>query len=699
MILRKASAVVSVGLFLSLLLHSGELVAQSTEYLEEILTAEAAFVTAPYYVSKGRKIALVRSQRYGAFLLQNDSELSNFEDDVSNISSMTIEKISLLERYGITLVRRNDSASEDSFRENIEGLQNTYAPTPVYQSGNTDVILRNEFIVRFIDSVTVQQAEEMLASIGARDLETGRRSRNQYVIEVPERSLMQALILVNTLAERKQVVYARPNFVRMSPRRLSFREESPQSPKPILAMEPIVEYDWPNDIHFDGQWGLRQVNADEAWQSTTGGCNAKIAIVDSGVDLDHEDLSEKISQKFNILDVGSAPLPTDNDDKHGTNSAGVAAARTNNNQIGVAGVVWGGEIIVVRVFDGSLLSEVTTDLTLQTGIDTAVDAGATVISNGWGYWFETAGDDTAAAQPGKEDGLENVEEAMEDAIENNVVLVFAVGNTVKCDDNDPGCELHVLWPAKLSVDLPIIAVGATDDEDKLLGGSRYTPGEDEVTLVAPGAYIYTTNVTGASPGMYTKFFEKTSAATPMVAGAAALVLSWLPDADPGDVRDWLTQGAWKPPEGTENIHAFGMGRLDIGKTLEMIGTSGIDLAANLGSDDRLAYGETTEIEATVTRDGVSLSGASVIFRSVLPGLATVSPSNSYQATNCSGLAAGRVKGAAFLPFHVTTQIEVQAAGITRLVDVKVGGFGWFQWIVIFAILSILVSIRIRWANR
>ena len=101
----------------------------------------------------------------------------------------------------------------------------------------------------------------------------------------------------------------------------------------------------PNDPYFaDFQWNLRQVRAPEAWDLTTGDRRVIIAIVDTGIALDHPDLIDKLVPGINLVTPGAPPA---DDNGHGTHMAGIAAAATNN-ALGIAGLNWEARLIRSR---------------------------------------------------------------------------------------------------------------------------------------------------------------------------------------------------------------------------------------------------------------------------------------------------------------------------------------------------------------
>lgn len=256
------------------------------------------------------------------------------------------------------------------------------------------------------------------------------------------------------------------------------------------------------------------IDATEAWAKTMGDNKIVIAVLDGGIDQDHEDLRGKIA-----LNANFSPTPSsgyDDNIGHGTNIAGVIAA-TSNNGIGIAGICRNCRLMNVKIFDDNGNSS--TDL-IAKGIRYATDHGAKVISMSFGV-----------SNPNQ-----NLVNAIRYAWEHNVVMVASAGNEGTSEVNYPaGYNDYV------------IAVAATDWDDNKASMSNFGSWVD---IAAPGMNIYTTypnhetNHRGIThPARHYGFTSGTSFATPHVAGVVGLVLStpvgsWDRDGD----------GVWDPIE-------------------------------------------------------------------------------------------------------------------------------------------------------
>lgn len=288
----------------------------------------------------------------------------------------------------------------------------------------------------------------------------------------------------------------------------------------------------PSDPMIGEQWPLRNIHALEAWDLTTGG-DVTIALLDTGVSPTHPDLAGKLLPGRDIFNDDD---DAGDDEGHGTYTAGVAAAASDNG-VGVAGVCWGCKILPVKVLNHRGQGE---DAGIAAGIRWAVDQGARIISMSLG---------------GPED-TRVIRDAVAYARDHNVLIVAASGNG-QAEGNLPN------YPAAYP---DVLAVSATGAGDMVTGFS--TTG-DFVDIAAPGAGVWSTlwnqrngDTYGAANG--------TSAACPFVAGAAALVLSVRPDLSAGQIAEVLEASAddegvpGKDPE-------EGYGRLNVLRAVQMAG--------------------------------------------------------------------------------------------------------------------------------
>ncbi len=272
-------------------------------------------------------------------------------------------------------------------------------------------------------------------------------------------------------------------------------------PKPTLQPAPAEINPPVADPDLAQAYGVAKIGATTAWKTFRGSKNFVVAVIDTGADYNHKDLSFNMwrnprpSDKQDIVGydfVHNDGLPYD-DNKHGTHTSGTIGA-VGGNGVGVSGVNQRVSIMALKFLTGQG-SGTTADAVRA--IDYAIAHGARVLSNSWG---------------GKAD---NDNKALGDAIERaraaNVLFVAAAGN--ESGNNDIPSQAN--YPAAFTND-NIIAVAATDSNDSLANFSNF--GAKTVHVGAPGVNVYST-----IPGDKYAMLSGTSMACPHVAGAAALI--------------------------------------------------------------------------------------------------------------------------------------------------------------------------------
>lgn len=287
----------------------------------------------------------------------------------------------------------------------------------------------------------------------------------------------------------------------------------------------------PNDPDFDLQWALSTIHAPAAWDVTHGSSSVIIAIVDSGIDGTHPDLSGKVLAGWNYVSPGAILANQNSDDcGHGTHVAGIAAAVTNNGK-GIAGLAWNSRLMPVKVLSLDGGGRCTgTDAYVASGIRYAVDHGARVIN----------------LSLGGPDASETMRAAVNYALAHGCLVPTAAGNDG---------VLGIYYPARYAM-----AVGATDSSDTRLGGSNYGP---EMSVVAPGDYIYST-----WPGSGYLYGTGTSMAAPHVSGLAALLWGICPADSNAHVRQVIQDSA--VDRGTTGWdQKYGYGRIDAQKAVQI----------------------------------------------------------------------------------------------------------------------------------
>lgn len=308
-----------------------------------------------------------------------------------------------------------------------------------------------------------------------------------------------------------------------------------------------------NDPHWDKQWGPAKIGAPLAWATTTG-AGVIIGIVDTGVDLGHEDLAGKVAASTACIGTGgdagrcsSDPSSVQDTIGHGTHVAGVAAASKDNGR-GIAGIAPDARLAVARVFEGD--SAETDDV--NAGIRWVVDRGARVVNLSLGVGGGLLGGLLGG-------GGDSLAPGIEYAWSKGAVPVLAAGNT----------NFFGLGSANYG-DANAVVVGATGRSDEPASYSSPT-GNAKWAVLAPGgnsaqggeaSQIYSSFVKAGTPNHY-GYLEGTSMAAPHVSGALALLLS-RPGMNNQRAVDLLLAGANK---GVRCGSGSCAGRLDIGSAI------------------------------------------------------------------------------------------------------------------------------------
>jgi len=265
-----------------------------------------------------------------------------------------------------------------------------------------------------------------------------------------------------------------------------------------------------NDPEFSRQWGLQDIGAPAAWAKTTG-AGVRVGIVDTGVDLDHEDLAGHVVESTSCLETDGNPLKckgsAQDDFGHGTHVAGIAAAIKDNGK-GIAGVAPDAQLVVAKVFKGATADEAD----VIAGIKWVVDHGARVVNLSLGGAVFVV-----AATFGSE-----LTDGVEYAWKHGAVPVVASGNDDLFGAGVGSSEYG---------NMDALVVGATGHNGKPADYSSPT-GNAKWAVLAPGG----TNGQTESDDIYSTIWKKgkhnsygylagTSMAAPHVTGAVALLLA------------------------------------------------------------------------------------------------------------------------------------------------------------------------------
>lgn len=386
--------------------------------------------------------------------------------------------------------------------------------------------------------------------------------------------------VINTLYSMNIVEYAEPNYL----------------------MKPLYV---PNDASIGTQWHINKIKCPQAWDINKGDTNVVIGIVDSEIQWDHPDLSPNI--KYNYADPidgqdndGDGYVDNyrgydlgegDNNTKstaniHGSHVSGCASPATDNG-IGVAGPGFNCKLLPVKIANssGSLIAG-------YEGIAYAADHGAKVINCSWG----SAG--------GGQAGQDVIDYA---TINKDALVVAAAGND--------GNEIE-LFPAAYNY---VLSVAATTSTDKRASFSSYGTWVD---VSSPGENIYATYPTNTY-----QFSSGTSMASPVAAGAAALVKSNYPFLNALQVGEQLRVTCDAMSTETQWVAGkMGKGRINLFTAVSGLSSPSIVMTQKNvtdNGDDAFVPGDTLDITATFVNYLLASGNITATLTTTTPSYITV----------------------------------------------------------------------------
>lgn len=376
----------------------------------------------------------------------------------------------------------------------------------------------NEIVVKFKKPPTDTQLNQIKQEIHAPA--NAQKLGNTYVFQSGSMDAKQLL----SYFEKWDVEYAEPHFLYLT------NEDTvrvPTEPAPGVV---------PNDaLYTKYQWNFPIIATDRAWELDRGNREVIVGVVDTGVDLNHPDLKDRLLKGWNVIAQNNSPA---DDVGHGTHVAGVVAAATNNN-LGVAGMTWYNPVLPVKVLDHTGAGST---YAVAQGIIWATDNGAKVINLSLGNYADA----------------NFLHDAVRYAFERDVVLIAASGND---NTEQPG------YPAAYP---EVFAVAATDEDKKKAPFSNYG---DYIDVAAPGVSIASTYMNNQYAAL-----SGTSMASPHVAALAGLIRSVNPLLKNTEVMDIMRKSA--DDLGTPGKDKyFGYGQINVNRALQMA-ARGRESAAN-----------------------------------------------------------------------------------------------------------------------
>lgn len=313
----------------------------------------------------------------------------------------------------------------------------------------------------------------------------------------------------------------------------------------------------PNDPRYGEQWGLEMINMPRAWVFQKGKAGVVVAVVDTGVDMNHPDLKDRLLPGTDTGDQDNDPNPpgTDPVAGHGTHVAGIIGATTNNG-IGIAGVTWEGvKILPIKASPNSSIGLFPQDALIR-AVQYCIDQKVNVVNM-------SLGGQDVSDQP---DMTNPLNQLIISATQRGIVFVMAAGNWF-VEGNFP------VHPANLaSVSDLVFAVASVGPRRE---HAAYSQARPYTTVAAPGGNsmvtgIETDDILSTLPGANYGYAMGTSMAAPHAAGAVAILLSQ--GVKPEDVKKLVQDTAAADGRAVPNPE-FGYGIIDVYNAIRRVATS------------------------------------------------------------------------------------------------------------------------------
>ncbi len=356
----------------------------------------------------------------------------------------------------------------------------------------------NELLIRFRENVPKTTEDGLLKRFGATQKDEIANVKVK-VISVPD----QALDAVQTaLAKNPAVEFVEKNY------------------------QGELTETTPNDLYYTNQWSPKKTSLSTLWDFHRGSATTIVAVIDTGVTANHEDLISRVLPGYDF--VNNDADPTD-DNGHGTMVAGIVGGLTNNT-IGTAASCWECKILPVKVLAADNYGYYSN---FAKGITYAADNGAKVIN------LSLIGTSSSST----------LDSAVAYAISKGSIVIAAAGNANTTNFGYPAAS-----PGAISV-------AASTESDTLASYSNYG---SWVSIAAPG-----TNTTTSGTASYTGF-AGTSSASPVVAGIAGVLLTAVPGITPTQLENAVIQNV----DAVQGTRLIGGGRVNAIKAYRALtGTS------------------------------------------------------------------------------------------------------------------------------
>lgn len=331
---------------------------------------------------------------------------------------------------------------------------------------------------------------------------------------------------------------------------------NPPSPPPAPPPPPPPPPPDFDTAEYQASSNLAQINALPAYDAGASGQNIIVSIIDSGIDVNNPEFDGRIHpQSADLVAPGIVPSgdlrpggpDLQDQDNHGTAVASIIGAARDG--VGIHGVAPEATLLIFRADDDSPDEDILYGEAISEGVDRSITIGAGVVNMSFGS-------DEAAARGQFRQQLTDLKNA-------DIVTVLAAGN-----DGDAGPDESALGAFDVPGAPAAIVAGAVSADNNIASFSDRAGAAADIYLVAPGRLIETTGI-NTTPGQ-TRLFSGTSASTPHIAGAAALVRSLWPQLTAEEVVEILLDSATDLGDpGTDPV--YGRGLLNVGAAVSPMG--------------------------------------------------------------------------------------------------------------------------------
>lgn len=538
-----------------------------------------------FVLRDGRKIAMTRSETELGLVFRTRADAAAGKTRLGAKGLGSLKRIPGAEHArGRILVLDRITASRRLLVARDPGVE-VVGRVYRYAGCSSPAIATGRVALKTTAGLTEQQLSDLWRRYGLKEATPFRGLHDVYLAQTADPQTDE-LALCERLVEDAQVRWAHPDFIQVQHRRQA------------VPADPLFSKQWHLDNTGQTRNGLEDadIDAPEAWL-TADGQGVRFGMFDDACDVDHEDLSGNFTGRGHDIRLplgdpnNTDPRPLFFGDFHGTSVMGLMVAA--GNSVGLRGVSFRSTFTASRGLGFGAISAIASAYTF------ALEQSVDVHNNSWGL----------SSFLGDVPNPPLIEEAIETAFLEGrdldgpggadplgMVIVFAAGNG---DANGFGVEN--IEGFELSTLPTVIGVGATDDRDRLAVFSNFGRTLD---VVAPGAAeIATTDLVDGGPGgdgqnrggqlvdpvggfplgvpqidadgNYTGFFNGTSAACPIVAGVAGLVLSVNPQLTATDVRlilihtaDRISPSVAQYNGITSHSFTYGFGRVNAARAVE-----------------------------------------------------------------------------------------------------------------------------------